>query len=64
MKGGDKSRRNQPFCVRTFKCPVCESLAFASKVGSITKNGHKKKLYCPYCKKRRNMRQVDFETCK
>lgn len=60
MKENNKPKRNQPYCIRTFKCPECGNHAYASKIGAVTGNGHKKKMYCPWCTGDRNMVQVDF----
>lgn len=43
MNESNKPKRNQPYCIRTFKCPECGNHAYASKIGAVTGNGHKKR---------------------
>lgn len=46
--------------IRTFRCPDCGMKMYAHKRGNHkTKPGHKKLLWCPWCKAEKNMVQVE-----
>lgn len=57
-------KKRRAFYIRTFRCPDCGKLVYASKTRGISFNGHKKNLYCPWCKAEKIMEQIESDKCK
>lgn len=57
-------RKRIQFYIRTFQCPDCGNKMFASKLNGFAANGHKKDLYCPWCKTEKTMEQTEMVMCK
>lgn len=46
--------------VRVFCCPDCNKRMYAPKnLRHMTKPGHKKVMWCPWCKENKNFEQVE-----
>lgn len=56
-------RKRSFYYIRTFKCLDCGNKLYASKLKKFTKNGHLKDMYCPWCKKTKTMKQIDYVKC-
>lgn len=50
-------KRSQ-FGIRIFQCECGHVLYATKKLSGMTKNGHLKNMYCPYCKVENNKVQV------
>ena len=51
--------RNYDYKIRIFKCPDCGNKMYAPKnVEFMTHGGHKKKMFCAFCKDIKNMTQI------
>lgn len=57
-------KKRRAFYIRTFQCPDCGNMIYASKSKGITYNGHMKDLYCPWCKEDKTMEQIEVDRCK
>ena len=58
-KGGRRSKRSSRE-IRIFCCPVCGGIMYAPKKScGRTVIGHKKKLWCPYCRREKNFEQIE-----
>lgn len=56
----EKEMRKRKYKIRSFRCPECNKTMYASKnVGNMTASGHKKVMWCPYCKTFRGMIQIE-----
>lgn len=50
--------------ISNMKCPVCENMVPIPRPFNARKKDHKKWLYCPFCRKKRNMLEIracDFD---
>ena len=57
--------KQRNYYIRTFRCPVCLNVMYATKPSyTMTKKGHEKKIWCPFCKMEINMEQIDSEHVK
>lgn len=57
-------KKRRAFYIRTFQCPDCGKMAYASKTKGMSGNGHMKDLYCPWCKEEKTMEQIEIDRCK
>lgn len=52
--------RGYRYQIRVFRCPECKNQMYAPKgMRKMTKPGHKKSLWCPWCKEIKNFMQIE-----
>ena len=54
---GVKHRRSNYYTISRFICPECNNIIPLPR-RKCKEKGHKKKIYCPYCKMEQNFKEI------
>lgn len=54
----NKARDNRCFTISYFHCPECDKILTVPRMKyGIREKGHKKNIWCPFCKKEQTMKE-------